>query len=31
MEFKYLNIIRGLLDTIEREERGHMEEAVDAL
>lgn len=31
MDFKYLSIVRDLLDTIEREERGHMEECVDAL
>lgn len=31
MEFKYLDIVRDLIDTVEREEGGHMEQAVDLL
>ena len=31
MEFKYFGIVRNLLDTVEREEHEHMEQAVDLL
>ena len=31
MDFKYLSIIHGLLETIEEKECGHMEECVNLL